>query len=350
MAIYKDDKRGTWYFIIRIEGINGKVKQVKRRGFKTKKEAKLAEAELSLTPPTAEDMTFADLTDKYLKWYEKRRKESSIAKVDGIIRIHLLPYFANTKVSKITSGMVFDFQDLLMNKRSANTLLSIHTRLSAIFDFGIKHHGLNDNPAKRAGNFDVQVEKRMDFWELFEFKRFIKYVFELKYKVLFMTLYFSGLRKGELLALTWNDIDFKSKTIDVNKTDHNRIVTTPKTKASIRKLLMPQQVLDLLAELKKETKAKDTHNVFGEFNDSLSTTTLDNKFAAYVKASGVQKIRLHDFRHSHASYLINKGYNALMVAKRLGHSDVAMTLNTYSHLYPSSQEKAVEEMEQEIAL
>ncbi|WP_158268272.1 tyrosine-type recombinase/integrase [Paenisporosarcina sp. OV554] len=59
---------------------------------------------------------------------------------------------------------------------------------------------------------------------------------------------------------------------------------------------------------------------------------------------------MNDFRHSHASYLINKGYNALMVAKRLGHSDVAMTLNTYSHLYPSSQEKAVEEMEQEIAL
>ncbi|PUB13951.1 site-specific integrase [Paenisporosarcina sp. OV554] len=172
-----------------------------------------------------------------------------------------------------------------MNKLSANTLLSIHTRLSAIFNFGIKHHGLHDNPAKRAGNFDVQVEKRMNFWELFEFKRFIKYVFELKFRALFMTLYFSGLRKGELLALTWGDIDFKNKTIDVNKTDHNRIVTTPKTNASIRKLLLPQQVLDLLTEIKKETNAKDTYNMFGEFNESLSTTTLDNKFAAFVKAS-----------------------------------------------------------------
>lgn len=74
------------------------------------------------------------------------------------------------------------------------------------------------------------------------------------YRAFFTTLYFSGARKGELLALTWADVDFENNLIDINKTEYNRIVTTPKTKSSIRINPMPQKVMELLKGIKKALK------------------------------------------------------------------------------------------------
>ena len=85
--------------------------------------------------------------------------------------------------------------------------------------------------------------------------------------------------------------------------------------------------------------------VYGEFHDSISTTTLDRRFEKYVVEAQVKKIRIHDFRHSHASYLINKGAIVSMIASRLGHGDVATILNTYSHLYSTTEQDAVLNME-----
>ncbi|MES9687566.1 tyrosine-type recombinase/integrase, partial [Bacillus sp. JJ353] len=90
---------------------------------------------------------------------------------------------------------------------------------------------------------------------------------------------------------------------------------------------------------------KPDYWVFGSFYSSLSTSTIDRRYEKYIKASGVKRIVLHEFRHSHASYLINKNCNPLIISQRLGHKDVAETLNTYSHLYPSQQSEIVSLME-----
>jgi integrase len=111
--------------------------------------------------------------------------------------------------------------------------------------------------------------------------------------------------------------------------------------------------MDLLENIKKSAAKtapiKSTYVVFGEFHDSISTTTLDRRYATYIKKANVKRILLHEFRHSHASYLINKGVSPLVVAQRLGHSDVSTTLNTYSHLYPSKQAEAVAFMEHDFS-
>ncbi|MRA58583.1 tyrosine-type recombinase/integrase, partial [Bacillus thuringiensis] len=86
------------------------------------------------------------------------------------------------------------------------------------FNFGIKFHGLTTNPARIAGNFQKESKKRINFWEFEEFKQFISVVDEPMYKAFFSTLYYSGARKGELLALTWEDINFEEKTINIHKT------------------------------------------------------------------------------------------------------------------------------------
>lgn len=351
MTIYKDEKRGTYYFVVRVKQNDGTIKQVKRRGFKTKPEAKRAEALALVNNEQTNSLTFQEAAINYFNWYCQRRKQSSINVIKNIIFNHLIKEFGSTKLDKITPVHVMKFQNKIINNYSPDFLKKIHTTLSAVFNFAIKFNGHSSNPAKITGNFELETNKRMNYWEFNEFKEFINVVDELLYKAFFFTLYYSGARKGELLALTWNDVDFNNCSIDINKTEYNRQITKPKTKASNRVILLPDFVIDLLLKLKtdaeKAAPVKNDYVVFGEIYNSISTTTLDRKYASYIQKSKVKKILLHEFRHSHASYLINKGVSPLVVAQRLGHSDVATTLNTYSHLYPSKQTEAVAFMKED---
>ncbi|PFJ14976.1 site-specific integrase [Bacillus cereus] len=344
MVIYKDTERGTYYFVTRVKMKTGKTKQIKRRGFKTKSEAKRAEAEILLNEELFdENYSFEFVTKEYLNWYKKRRKASSYLKISSIINVHLLPKFSSKNINSIRTKDITKYQNDIIGEYSVSHVKKIHTVLSAIFNFAIKHEYTKENPARKVGNIELVEEKHIDYWTLEEFKVFIQHVDEPFYYALFMTLYYSGMRKGELLALTWSDINFETNTIIVNKTVYNRNVTSPKTQSSIRNIIMPTHVMKLLEELKKGNKL--SYVVFGEFHSHLSTTTLDRKYDKYVKQSSMKKIRIHDFRHSHASYLINKNTIVSVVAQRLGHSDVATTLNTYSHLYPTTEKEAVLKME-----
>ena len=154
-----------------------------------------------------------------------------------------------------------------------------------------------------------------------------------------------------MLALTWEDINFSNKTIDINKTEFEEKTTKPKTKASNRIIMLPTCCIQLLEELKreysKEFPVKNNYVVFGNFITAL-LFPLRRNYQKYLKLAGVKPILLHEFRHSHASYLINKGVSPLVVAQRLGHSNVSTTLNTYSHLYPSKQAEVVAFMESDL--
>ncbi|ANN30738.1 integrase [Bacillus thuringiensis serovar coreanensis] len=352
MVIYKDKERGTYFFVVRVRQFDGTQKQVKRRGFKTKKEAREAEAKMLVEKETNSSLTFAQVADSYFDWYCQRRKQSSIHVIKYAIYNHLVKEFGKLKMDQITPKHVMNYQNKIINKYSAEYLKKIHTVLSAIFNFAIKFHGVTRNPARIAGNFEVESNKRMNFWEFEEFKKFIGVVDDPMYKSFFSTLYYSGARKGELLALTWEDVNFEEKIININKTDYNRQITLPKTKASNRTIMLPSLIIDLLKILKEQATVKNPiksdYVVFGEFYNSIATSTLDMKYNKYVITAGVKRILLHEFRHSHASYLINKGVSPLVVAQRLGHSDVATTLNTYSHLYPSKQAEVVAFMEEDL--
>ncbi|HDR6243791.1 TPA: site-specific integrase [Bacillus cereus] len=352
MVIYKDEKRGTYYFVVRVRQFDGTLKQVKRRGFRTKKDAREAEAKMLIEKETTASLTFSKIADSYFDWYSQRRKQSSIITIQNVIYNHLLKEFGNLKINQITPKHVMNYQNKIINNYSADSLKKFHTVLSAIFNFAIKFHGLTSNPARIAGNFEKESNKRMKFWEFSEFKKFIDVVEDPIYKTFFSTLYYSGARKGELLALTWKDVNFEEKTIDINKTEFNRQITKPKTKSSNRIIMLPMHVINLLKDLQKlymlNIPLKNDYVVFGEFYSSIAITTLREKYEKYLKASGVKKILLHEFRHSHASYLINKGVSPLVVAQRLGHSNVSTTLNTYSHLYPSKQAEVIAFMEDDL--
>lgn len=351
MTVYEDNN-GTWYFITRIEQVDGSKKQIKRRGFKTQKQALLAEAHLEEEGVIENVVTFEFITDEYMSWYKTRRKATSYRKIESVIRVHLKPYFKKTPIKNIRQRDIIKFHDYLIDsKLSAAYVKKIHQILSALFNFAIKNEYTKDNPARVVGNLEMKENKHMEYWTLEEFKSFIKHVDDNIYYALFMTLYYSGMRKGELLALTWGDVDFNNHTINISKTTLDGNVTSTKTTASNRIITMPNHTLNLLAKLKLDQavrykiEPKMSYVVFGKITDSISRSALASKYEKYVKLSGVKRIRLHDFRHSHASYLINKGIIISVVAARLGHADVSITLNTYSHLYPSTERDAVLQME-----
>lgn len=350
MSIYKDKNTDNYYFVVRVKTKTGKTKQVKRRGFSSRKEARLAESQFLIDwekeELIEESITFEEVAIEYLSWYKRRRKESSYKKISGIVNTNLMPTFGNKKINKIKNRDITKFQDILIDKYSANHAKKIHTTLSAIFNYAIKQEYVKTNPASIVGNIDLEDDKHINYWTLEEFKKFISVVDDQQYYAFFMTLYYSGMRKGEALALTWNDIDFNENKITINKTVYNRKVTTTKTKASRRTVIMPKHTIRILSQLKASKEHyKPDYVVFGEFHNHISTSSIDRYFAKYIKASNVKKIRIHDFRHSHASYLINKNAIPSIIAQRLGHSDVGTTLNIYSHLYPSTEKEAVLQME-----
>lgn len=347
MAVYKDEQRKTWYFVTRVEMPDGKKKQVKRRGFKTKKEAILAEAQMENEQPAVKMPTFEETATEYMAWYTPRRKVSSAYKIQSVIDNHLIPTYGSRPIDRIQAADVMDHQtDLINRKYAAASIKKIHSIASAIFKFATKRGYRQDNPATLAGMPEMQTTKHMSFWTLAEFKAFIAVVDDPMHEALFMTLYYSGMRKGELLALTWADIDFDANTVHVNKTVYKRHIQTPKTPASIRNITMPAHTMRLLRALHKARKPKQIHDVFSADGVvSICERYLTKIYDKYVEQAGVTRIRIHDFRHSHASYLINKGIGISVVAARLGHGDVSMTLNVYSHLYPSTEKEAALSME-----
>ena len=124
------------------------------------------------------------------------------------------------------------------------------------------------------------------------------------------------------------------------------IETPPKNKSSYRDLQIPEPLIKILSEHKK--RQQETSKLFSEEyricggERPLRDTSIENKNKAFAKTADLPHIRIHDFRHTHASLLVNEGINIQEIARRLGHADVQMTWNTYSHLYPREEERAVE--------
>lgn len=349
MAIYKDEKRGTYYVSVYVELKNGDRKRILRRGFNSQAEARVAEAEIivnaSIEDP--DNPLFDDVLDEYSDWYEKRRKESSTHKVKKDIRLYVKPFFKNKHIQDITRRDVIRFQDYLLDKLSLTTAKNVHTQLSAIFRYAISMEYITENVAREVGNIKGSTNNRFEYWTLEEFKVFISVVDDLKHRSLFMLLFFSGARIGEVTALTWKDIDFKNNMIDINKTIYKNKATDPKTKTSIRKVMMPTHTMNLLRQLKLKESPKIDYFVFGEFYTPLHVNTARGIYRRYTDMVKLKEIRMHDFRHSHASYLINNGYDIQIVSKRLGHARVSTTLDIYSHLYPNKEDEAIAQMEKD---
>ena len=330
MSIYKNNN-GTWYVMIRYQDWTGARKQKCKRGFATRKEAADWELQFKMQKKANLDMTMESFCALYEEDVRPSLKQSTWLTKENIIQKKILPYLGQRKVSEITAKDVMDWH---------NQMRKLKTKTG-------KYYDLSTNPARKAGALGTEEGKEMLFWTKEEYKLFAEEMMDkpLSYYA-FQLLYWCGIRSGELLALTPADFNLKKKTLRINKSyqrlQGKDVITTPKTKNSIRTVVMPQFLCDEMQDcLKLYYSLKPDDRIF-----SVTKYYLNHEMERGCKACGVKKIRVHDLRHSHVSLLINMGYTALAIGKRVGHSAEKITYR-YAHLFPSVQLDMAEQLDAE---
>ena len=289
-------------------------------------------------------MTFASFCELYEADRKPRLKASTWETKDHMIRTKLLPYFGHRKIAEIDAKEVIAWQNKLMAYRdkdgkgySPDYLRSVHAQLSAIFNHAVKYYKLPVNPARVAGTLGKEIPREMDFWTKEEYLKFAEAVMDkpVSYYA-FEMLYWTGIREGELLALTPADFDFKTQTATISKTYHRMkgkdVVTSPKTAKSNRTIKMPEFLCEEMQDyLRQLYQVHPDERIF-----PVTKYYLNHEMVRGCKASGVKKIRVHDIRHSHVSLLINMGFSALAIGERVGHEAEKITYR-YAHLFPTVQ-------------
>jgi integrase len=304
----------------------------------------------------------------YEKYIAARRYEIREATLDTYRRNyerHVQPTMASVRIDKLTVPMLQDWKLAIEQKE-----LSLKSRTHAfgifrtILNYAVKMEYLAKNPLSNAGNFKdaLCVRPEMRIYTAQEFTRYIAIVKRLaeeheqkhrdlsewNFYVFFSIAFYTGLRKGEIHALRWSDTNgslLSVKRSITQKLKGEDRETPPKNRSSIRTLQIPLPLMKVLQE--HRARQEQLEHFTPEFRicggeRCLRDSTIQNRNIRYAKLSELHLIRIHDFRHSHVSVLANEGINIQEIARRLGHSRVEMTWNTYSHLYPREEERAVD--------
>ena len=350
MPAYKDEKTKLWYCSFYYTDFQGNKKRKLKRGFAKREDAKQWERKFLETYTQSADITFETLCFHYMEDRKVNLKPTSYNNKTNIVNNHYLPYFKDMRLNEITPLAIRKWQNNLISAGYKPTYLrGLHQQLSAIFNYAIKYFGLKDNPCKVTGSIGSTKAGEMQFWTLDQYNQFMACLSGKRYamhRVMIPTLFWTGMRIGEMLALTIDDIDKENLTISINKTykqlNGKDIIQSPKTEKSNRTIDIPQQLADLLIEYATAVQAKSGQRLF-----EYGGTGLGQVIHTVCKKNNLQSIRVHDLRPSHASYLINKGFSPIVIKERLGHDNIETTLQTYSHLYPSTKENVISTMEKD---
>ena len=359
MAVYQEKDKGTWRVVFRYTDFTGERKQTQKRGFKTKREATAWEHEMMLRKGNKLDMTFESFYEIYSEYKRQRVKESTFETKSHIVRTKILPYFGKRKINEITVADVIAWQNEMMAYRdekgkpySVDYLKTIQAQLTAIFNHAVNYYNLPCNPARQAGSMGKEVPKEMKFWTKEQYLKFAEAMMDKpRSYYAFEMLYWTGIREGELLALTPTDFEFEKQTVRINKTYHRMkkqdIITSPKTAKSNRIVVMPEFLCEEMRDyFQMYYSLAPDQRIF-----PFSKSYLKHEMERGCKETGVPVIRIHDLRHSHVSLLIHMGFTALAIGNRVGHEAEKITYR-YAHLFPTVQTEMankldVERMEKE---
>lgn len=377
MAVYQEfDKNGkliktkdgrSWVFRVYYIDENGFRQQKKSKRYTTNKIARDEERKFLNRIDAKEqvdksDWTFKDLYISYCDYKTNIEKVKDTTFSTYYYRVPHLQYLDNIKLSEFS---IEDFNkwkkqiDAKPELKCTSTKNDIFKFLKAILNYGSKQLNFDFSDVyKKMTNFTDpnEIPRDMDFYTYDEFKHFISFEDDLKYICIFETLYYIGCRKGELRGLTWDKIDFNKGQLKINIQVPSKYgskeykFTSVKTKSSNRTLPIPNNLLEHLKALFEEVKQYKNFNmkwfVFGSkeygYDFPIASKEIDDRNNYISSLAQMKRIRPHDFRHSCASLLINKGANVTMVAKYLGHTKVEETLNTYSHMFDSGLDQVLD--------
>lgn len=344
MPAYKDEKTGTWFVKFYAKDWTGENRQVKKRGFATKREALEYERSYKVRQECNLDMTFEDFFKLYSEDMQLRLKRNTWLTKEHIVRTKILPYFKKLKMNEISVSDIIKWQNELIAYRDENGVgysmtyrKTMHNQLSCIFNHACKFYNLRNNPARQAGCMGREEAKEMLFWTTEEYKKFSEAIIDkpMSYYA-FEMLYWTGMRLGECLALTKADFDFTKNAVRICKSyqrlEGQDVITTPKTAKSTRTIKLPRFLAEeMQVYFEMLYGYEDTDRIF-----QVTKSYLHHEMERGSKLAGVKKIRIHDLRHSHVSHLIELGFSAVAIADRVGHGSINITYR-YAHLFPSTQ-------------
>lgn len=348
MPVYKSEKRGTWYASVRYKDWDGTPCRKKKEGFKTRREALEWERDFLSTKSGTSGMTLNQLYQLYIEDCASRLRETTMDGKRWLIESKILPTFGKIPVRDITPTMIRRWQNQLLSspENYAQTYLrTINNQLSAMMNYAVRFYGLAKNPVNLCGAFGKMRAEEMNFWTRDEFRRVLEHVDKPAARLAFEVLFWTGMRSGEMLALTLNDVSFEKSSISITKTAAQRhgqlVINPPKTPRSSRVIVVPKFLLALIKDYTDRLVEYKPEDPIFYFTKHYLKYQLD----AAADAAGVKRIRVHDLRHSHASLLVEMGCSIILISERLGHEKIQTTLQTYSHLYPNKQAEMVEKMQ-----
>lgn len=376
----KKDGSKLWMFktYLGIDPLTGKQVTTTRRNFKTKKEAVLAENTLRVEyeKDGLRKTTNDTFTDVYKLWFENYQttvKESTSIATERYIQLHVLPMLGEYKVTKITPAIAQRAVNTWAEKLQVYKIILQYVH--KIMELAITLEMIEKNPFQRVSRpkeIKRRTEKEVKFYTRDEVEKVLDYLSRkvnevsaenLLYKyfaewdlTMYRTLAFTGIRGGEALALSWDDIDFINKTLSVNKTlsqtKNGYKISSPKTKSSNRTIMIDDKTCMLLKRWQLRQKEfffqNRTHNkniVFSTYEGNYS-----NRQALYMRSTriaefvGLPNIGTHGWRHTHASLLYEAGIPMKEAQEILGHATLEMTNTIYTHLSQKTKVKSVEKL------
>lgn len=376
MAMIKQYKKKNgekaWYFktYLGIDPLTRKKKYTTKRGFRTQKEAKTAlsrlELELQKTGmPTSTNTTFKEAAELWLESYKKTVKESSYSRTKIIFNKHIYPKFGNIKLSKINTAYCQKVVNDWSEKGTSKQYPLFINYMNKVFKYAINIGLTSDNPTLNLliTKPQIKTEKKLKLYTKEQLELFLNEVsqeqnpyFKNRDYTLFRLLAFSGCRIGEILALTWDNINFKTNEMAIKKTvarsDKYYISETPKTKKSNRIIYLDEKTIKQLKFWKLEQRkylfqlgfTKANFLFTNDENNFTINQAVAERYNIYRERAGLPYIGLHGFRHTHASMLYEAGADHKEVQERMGHANIKTTMDTYTHITNSKKEETTQKL------
>ncbi|WP_322783467.1 tyrosine-type recombinase/integrase [Streptococcus danieliae] len=345
---YKKGGTTAYYFKAYhgIDPLSGKKIITKRRGFKTEREARLAEAkclsdyEKKTFRAKNTTTTFAQVYEIWKSHYKNTVKESTFVSQTDIAERHILPVFGHKPINKITLTMCQTQLNEWATKYKR--FFGIASIANQVFDYAISMELIENNPMrktlkpKRQKKETGELDQFYNKDELQEFFSLVVTMDDPEMLTFLRLLAFTGMRKNEVAALMWKDIDLKDGFLKVNRTlakgEGNKIIfQTPKTKKSARTIVLDPQTVQVLKDWKVySTKGLLFKNENGDPKSIVHVNNMLNRI--WRRYPGFKRITPHGFRHTHCSLLFEAGASVKEVQERLGHENIQTTMDIYAHV------------------